>query len=73
MILFYCSGFAQTDSHSRAVNELVEVMHLKDQITESANRMLNLQIQAMPQMAPYKDTMSEFFKNISTGKRWVMI
>ena len=61
LFLLSTAAFAQTDSHTQAVNELMEAMDMENQISESADRMLNLQAQAMPQMAAYKDVMSDFF------------
>lgn len=54
-------GFAQTDSHTQAVNELMEVMNMKQQMEESAERMFELQARQMPQIAQYKEIMLEFF------------
>lgn len=61
LFLLSTAAFAQTDSHMQAVNKLMEAMDMENQISESADRMLNLQAQAMPQMAAYKDVMSDFF------------
>ncbi|WP_138429143.1 DUF2059 domain-containing protein [Fodinibius saliphilus] len=61
LFIFSATAFAQIDSHMQAVNELMEVMHMKEQITESADRMLKLQVQASPQMAQHQDIMSDFF------------
>lgn len=61
ILLFASVGFAQTDSHTQAVNELMEVMNMKQQMEESAERMFALQAKQMPQIAQYKDIMLEFF------------
>ncbi|NGP88571.1 DUF2059 domain-containing protein [Fodinibius halophilus] len=45
----------------QAVNELMDAMNMEKQITESADRMLKLQAQSMPQMAQHQEIMSEFF------------
>lgn len=55
-------GFAQSNSEKEAVNELVQVMNLKQQINESAERMFEVQAKAMPQIVQYKDVMMDFFK-----------
>lgn len=60
-LIFASVGFAQTDSHTQAVNELMEVMNMKQQMEESAERMFELQAKQMPQIAQYKDIMLDFF------------
>ena len=61
--------FAQTDSHMQAVDELMETMHMEQQIKESADRMLKVQAQSMPQMAQYQDVMKEFFNKYITWEK----
>lgn len=52
----------------QAVDKLMEAMHMKEQIAGSTNRMMNVQLQSMPQLAPYKGTMSEFFDKYVSWK-----
>ena len=61
LILFCSSLYAQEDSHMQAVDELMDAMHMKQQVEESAERMLKVQAQSMPQIAQYKDVMEAFF------------
>lgn len=53
----------------QAADELMEAMHREGQIVEPANRIMNLQIQPIPQLAPFTDTMSEFLIDRLTGQK----
>lgn len=60
-VLISSISFAQTTSHDQAVNELMEVMNMEQQISKNAIRMFEVQAQAMPQIAQFKDVMMDFF------------
>lgn len=61
-LMFIASvSFAQSNAETQAVNELMKVMNLEQQINESAERMFEVQSKAMPQILPYKDVMLDFF------------
>lgn len=61
LILLASVSFAQSNAETQAVNELMKVMNLEQQINESAERMFEVQSKAMPQILPYKDVMLDFF------------
>ena len=67
-LLFTSVTFAQTDSHTQAINKLMEVMHMEKQIEESSEKMFELQAQAMPQLTQYKDVMLGFFRKYINWK-----
>ena len=60
---------AQTDSHMQAVNELMEAMHMEQQLKESTERTIKVQAQSMPQVAQYQDVMKEFFNKYITWEK----
>ncbi len=50
----------EQDSHTLAVEALLEAMNLKDTTEQMVDQMLSMQIQQQPQMAAFKDVMQAF-------------
>jgi|AntRauTorcE11897_2_1112592.scaffolds.fasta_scaffold27034_2 hypothetical protein len=69
LVLFSSALYAQEDSHMQAVNELVDVMHMEQQMNESAERMFEMQAKQMPQIKQYEDVMMEFFNKYITWEK----
>ena len=61
-------GFAQTApttpsaSHVAAAHDLLDAMKLRTTLVQMVNSMLDQQVAANPQIAPYKQIMSDFMK-----------
>lgn len=69
LCLLFTASTAFAQSKSDAVNKLMNVMQMKQQIEKSAEKMIEIQMQARPQMAKYKDVMLNFFNKYLTWER----
>ena len=69
LVLLASSLYAQQDSHMQAVNEFIEVTQMKGNLGQASERMINLQIEAMPQMAQFKDVLIKFHNKYVTWDR----
>ena len=75
IILVFCFGilcspaFAQSSSEGQAIDDLMEVLNFEKQLEQSAERMFDMQVKAMPQIAQFKDVMMDFFdKHVTWDK-----
>ena len=60
---FICLGMshAYADNREKAAEELMNAMHMEDLLTNTIEKMIQLQIQQKPKLEPYKKVMTEFF------------
>lgn len=67
-VLFLCIGLlvgtgsaqASEASHRAAAARLLQVVHMRDTLNKTMERVIDLQIHAAPQMAPFRDVMLKF-------------
>ena len=52
---------ADTKSHRKAAEELLQVMGVETQLDKSIDQALEIQIKSNPQISPFKDVMKKFF------------
>jgi len=62
LLSFASTALADEASHRKAVESLMSAMKMESSIKTGINQMLELQLQASPQLAPFKDTVREFFE-----------
>ncbi len=63
------SGYAFSDNHKKAASDLLQVMHLDELISQTADSMLQLQLRQNPQLRPFKGVLKEFLNKYVSGDR----
>lgn len=71
-LFVFCLGFgsatviADMQSHRRVAEELAQVLQIDRLLQQSYEQMLDVQVQANPDLKPYRDVMLDFFRKHMT-------
>jgi hypothetical protein len=61
LLSFASTAFADETSHRQAVEKLLGAMKMESSLKTGIDKMMEIQLQSAPQLAPFKDTVRAFF------------